>query len=120
MNEIQCAHVVDIEWYDGNGNRFAYCNSCQRCTKTNSTRDNHPVSVFRNRVQIISGSLFLTTIQESDNKSKIIIKLHTKTPTNNMEVSSAYTILIFATQAVALQVSNYVDFEFTEFEEIVY
>ena len=95
MNEIQCAHVVDIEWYDVNGSRFAHCRSCQSCEKTNDTRGNHPVPGFWNRVQIIRGSLLLTTIQDSDNKSKIRIKIHTKTPTNNNERPSAYTIQIF-------------------------
>lgn len=95
MNEIQCAYVVDIEWYDGNGNRFAYCNSCQRCTKTNNTGGNHPVAIFWSRVQIIRGSLMLTTIQDGDNKSKIIIKIHSKTPPNNMETPSTHTIQIF-------------------------
>jgi len=94
MNEIQCAHVVEIEWYDGNGNEFAYCNSCQRCSKTNNTRGNHPVPAFWNRVKIISGSL-LVTIQDRDNRSKITIKIHSKTPIKDVEKPSAYTIEIF-------------------------
>ena len=95
LMNIQCAHVVDIEWYDGNVNKFAYCNSCQRCMKTNNTKGNNPVPVFWNRVQIIGSSLLLTTIQDRDNKSEIIIKLHTKTPTNNMDIPRAYRIQIF-------------------------
>lgn len=95
MNEIQCAHVVEIEWYDVNRSRFAHCRSCQSCRKTNDTVGNHSVPVFWNRLQIIRGSLLLTTIQDSDNKSKIRIKIHTKTPPNNMETASVDTISIF-------------------------
>lgn len=95
MNEIRCAHVVEIGWYDGNGTEFAYCNSCQRCLKTNNSRGNHPVPAFWNRVKILSGSLLVTAIQDRDNKSKIMIKIHSKTPIKDVEKASAHTIEIF-------------------------
>ena len=95
MNEKRCAHVVEIEWYDGNGNEFAYCNSCQRCSKTNNSRGSHPVPAFWNRVKIISGSLLVTAIQDRDNKSKIVIKIHSRTSIKDVEKASAHTMEIF-------------------------
>ena len=67
MNKIQCAHVVDIEWCDGNGNEFAVCNSCQRCIKRKDTREPD----FWNRVQIIRGSLMLTTIRRAIARARL-------------------------------------------------
>ncbi|KAL9983646.1 hypothetical protein ACROYT_G005849 [Oculina patagonica] len=97
----ECERVVDIEWYSINESRFAYCGSCQVCTKT---RDgNHSVPDFWNRLQVRRGSLLLTRIQDNDNRRKFRVKVHTKPPKGSakryigtkMETVQVYRIWIF-------------------------
>ena len=103
LSMISCQRVIDIEWYNINGTRFAYCSSCQNCTKTNSTDGNHLVPVFWNRLQVTRGSLLLTEFQENDDGSTIRVKVHVKTygkPAGrdfggNVESVYEYTIWIF-------------------------
>ena len=103
LSMISCERVIDIEWYNINESRFAYCSSCQNCTKTNSTDGNHLVPVFWNRLQVTRGSLVLTGIQENDDGSTIRVKVHVKTVVRpagrdlgaNMESVHEYTIWIF-------------------------
>ncbi|KAL9983645.1 hypothetical protein ACROYT_G005848 [Oculina patagonica] len=97
----ECERVVDIEWYDINESRFAYCGSCQVCTKTRDS--NHSVPDFWNRLQVRRGSLLLSRIQDNDNGRKFKVKVHTKPPKGSakrdidtkMETVHVYRIWIF-------------------------
>ncbi|KAL9971982.1 hypothetical protein ACROYT_G018213 [Oculina patagonica] len=78
LSMLSCERVVDIDWYSINGSKFAYCNSCQGCTKTKSTDDNH-IPVLWNRLQVARGLLLLTRIQESDDGLTVRVEVHLKT-----------------------------------------
>ncbi len=101
LSPSECKRVVDIEWYDINGSRFAHCGSCQVCR--NTTDSKHPVPVFWNRLQVTRGSLLLTGIQLSDNELKIKVKIHFESHAKstkrdidkNMETLQVYRIWIF-------------------------
>ncbi|XP_078358605.1 uncharacterized protein LOC144643276 [Oculina patagonica] len=103
LSPSECQRVVDIEWYDINGSRFAHCGSCQVCR--NTTDSKHPVPVFWNRLQVRRGSLLLTGIQHSDNDLEIKVKIHFESPAakstkrdnidKNMETAQVYRIWIF-------------------------
>lgn len=100
INLLPCKRVVDIEWCNINRSRFAYCNACQNCKVTKDS--NHPVPVFWNRLQVTSGSLALTGIQNSDNNREITVQVHLKSSSQlakrdintNMEEPRVYTIRI--------------------------
>ncbi|XP_078371308.1 uncharacterized protein LOC144654950 [Oculina patagonica] len=103
LSMLSCERVVDIEWYSINGSKFAYCKSCQSCTKTNSTDGNHLVPAFWNRLQVTGGSLLLTGIQENNDGLAIRVKVYVKTsgkPADRdlgIDIASVheYTIRIF-------------------------
>lgn len=95
QNMLSCERVVDIYLFNVNGSRFAYCNSCQGCTKTNSTDGNHLMPVFWNRLRVKRGSLLLTDIQENDGGLTIKVKVHRQTPRRDNGTIMDYTLRIF-------------------------
>ena len=97
---VQCERAVDIEWYSIDGNKFAYCNTCQDCKKLSEVNREH---VFWNRLQVTRDSLLLTAIQESDDGRTIKVKVHLEASGKSagrdfeasMESAHMYTIWIF-------------------------
>lgn len=95
LNMLSCERVVRIDLFNVNGSRFAYCNSCQACTKTNSTDGNHLMPVFWNRLRVKRGSLLLTDIHENDDGLTIKVKVHMQTPRRDNATNMDYTLTIF-------------------------
>ena len=97
-------HVIDIEIYNSNNSRLAYCNA-DNCIKIAE-------SDFWNRLQVKQGSLLLTEVRESDDRLEITIKVHLGTSSvdtqlksrrdvdENMETARVYTlkILVYSSQ----------------------
>lgn len=109
---LSCERVVDIDLFNVNGSRFAYCNSCQACTKTNSTDGNHLMPVFWNRLRVKRGSLLLTGIQENDDGRTIKVKVHMQTPRRDNGTNMDYTLTIFVNSSRGSpgNCSNYIYF----------
>ena len=96
--------VIDIEIYNSNNSRLAYCNTddCIKITEGD----------FWNRLQVKQGSLLLTKVRKSDNRLEITIKVHLGASTvdtqlksgrdvgENMETVRVYTlkILVYSSQ----------------------
>lgn len=73
-NILPWQQVADMEFYDSNKRKIAYCHR-SNCTKeTIDGSDAAPV--FWNRLQVKQGSLLLTSILESDDEREFRVKVH--------------------------------------------
>jgi len=73
-NILPWQRVVDIEFYDTNKSKLAYCHT-SNCIKE-SIGSSDAVPVFWNRLRVKHGSLLLTRINESDDELEIRVKVH--------------------------------------------
>lgn len=74
QNILPWQQVADMEFYDSNKRKLAYCHT-SNCTKeTIDGSDAAPV--FWNRLQVKQGSLLLTSILESDDEREFRVKVH--------------------------------------------
>lgn len=73
-NILPWQRVVDIEFYDTNKRKLAYCHT-SNCIKE-SIGSSDAVPVFWNRLRVKHGSLLLTRINESDDELEIRVKVH--------------------------------------------
>ena len=103
LSLISCERVVEVEWFNRNRSRFAYCSSCQNCTTTSSNDGNHLVPVFWNRLQVTRGSLLLNGIQDNDDGRtiRVVVFMKASGKPNGKDVGAdmisvnLYTIGIF-------------------------
>ena len=73
-NILPWQEVIDIEFYDTNKTRLAYCHT-SNCIKV-SIDGSDAIPTFWNRLRVKHGSLLLTRIEKSDDEREIKVKVH--------------------------------------------
>ena len=74
QNILPWQQVEDIELYDTNKTRLAYCHT-RNCIKE-PTGSSDAVPVFWNRLRVRNGSLLLTRIKECDDELQIRVRVN--------------------------------------------
>ncbi len=99
--------VADIEMYNTNKTRFAYCNT-GGCSKVNDSR--YSVPIFWNRLQVNDGSLLLTGIEENDNGLEIKVTVHLNASPDETNVKKAVrgmqTVRVYTLKILVLNSSQ--------------
>ena len=73
-NILPWQQVVDIEFYDTNKTKLAYCHK-SNCIKVQIDASD-AIPTFWNRLRVKHGSLLLTRIEKSDDEREIKVKVH--------------------------------------------
>ena len=73
-NILPWQEVVDIDLYDTNKTRLAYCRT-RNCTKE-AIGSSDAIPVFWNRLRVKNGSLLLTRIKKLDDELQIRARVH--------------------------------------------
>ena len=103
-NIFSSERVLEIEFFDANGTKFAYLNTVKGANLNLVTDVHLPMPKFWNRLTVTGGSLILTGIQSKDNGLEIraeaqLIPLHSRSRRSNMESVRVKTIRILVNDA---------------------